>query len=139
MLVGAGVEVVPDVPDVRPFLAQSAVSVAPLRVARGVQNKVLESMAVGRPVLASPEAATGLSIEDDVELLLACSASQWVERLLRLWDDAELRRCLVDQARQYVETHHDWDACLAPWTTWLTAIEPTMPSPLLSEAVRASG
>jgi sugar transferase (PEP-CTERM/EpsH1 system associated) len=114
-----GIEIVGEVPDVRPFLARSTVTVAPLRVARGVQNKVLESMAVGRSVLASPEAAIGLNVIDGSEVLLARSAGEWVERLLRLWDESELRGRLTHAARRYVETHHAWDACLAPWADWL--------------------
>lgn len=116
-----GIEVVADTPDVRPYLDRSALSVAPLRVARGVQNKVLEAMAVGRPVLASPEASIGLNVEDGRELLLAGQPDQWIERLCLLWDDAELRRRLSDAGRRYVEVHHSWDACLSPWTEWLAS------------------
>ncbi|HEY8610227.1 MAG TPA: TIGR03087 family PEP-CTERM/XrtA system glycosyltransferase, partial [Roseomonas sp.] len=55
-----GVHVTGRVPDVRPYLAHAAVAVAPLRIARGIQNKVLEAMAMARPVVASPEAHEGV-------------------------------------------------------------------------------
>src|SRR5690606_28102921 len=61
-----GVRVWGEVPDVRPFLAGADVVLAPLAIARGVQNKVLEAMAMARPVVLTPEAATGIAAEDGV-------------------------------------------------------------------------
>src|SRR5262249_25758494 len=66
-----GVEVVGQVPDVRPHVARTAVIVAPLRIARGVQNKVLEAMALGKAVVASPQALKGLGDRPDVPALVA--------------------------------------------------------------------
>jgi glycosyltransferase involved in cell wall biosynthesis len=59
-LASSGVVVTGTVPDVRPYLQHAAVVVAPLRLARGVQNKILEAMAMGRPVVASASCATAL-------------------------------------------------------------------------------
>ncbi len=66
-----GVEVVGQVSDVRPYLAEAAVAVNPLRIARGLQNKVLEAMAMGKAVVASPQALAGLRHRDDAPPLCA--------------------------------------------------------------------
>ena len=70
------------VPDVRPYLAHAAVAVAPLQLARGVQNKVLEAMAMARPVVASPQALEGLSVKVPAEALMAADAAQFADRVL---------------------------------------------------------
>jgi sugar transferase (PEP-CTERM/EpsH1 system associated) len=107
-----GVEVVGPVPDVRPYVAGAAVAVAPLRIARGVQNKVLEAMAMARPVVASPQALAGLGDRPDLPALRATSTSEWVGSLCDLLDDPPRRRRLGLAGRKYVERHHDWERCL---------------------------
>jgi sugar transferase (PEP-CTERM/EpsH1 system associated) len=107
-----GVEVVGPVPDVRPYLQRAAVAIVPLRIARGVQNKVLEALATGRAAVVSPEALAGLQAEPGVHLLSAATPREWVEATLRLLGDAELRRQLGRAGRQYVEENHCWDRCL---------------------------
>jgi glycosyltransferase involved in cell wall biosynthesis len=109
-----GVEVVGQVPDVRPFVACSAIAVAPLRVARGVQNKVLEGMALGRPVVASPQAMQGLGQRADLPVLQARTASEWVDHLGSLFADPSRCRELGRAGRRYVEQQHTWESCLAP-------------------------
>lgn len=110
-----GVELVGQVPDVRPYLAASAVAVMPLRVARGVQNKVLEALAMGKAVVASPGAVEGIRAEPGVHLLTATSPREWVEAVIRLLDDRGLGRSLGEAGRAYVERAHSWDRCLAPF------------------------
>jgi sugar transferase (PEP-CTERM/EpsH1 system associated) len=110
-----GVEVVGQVPDVRPHVARSAVVVAPLRIARGVQNKVLEAMALGKAVVASPQALKGLGDRPDVPALSAATPAEWVEHLTRLLADEPYRRQLGAAGRRYVEEHHDWERCLEPF------------------------
>ena len=114
-----GVEVVGQVPDVRPYLAAAAVAVNPLRIARGLQNKVLEAMAMGKAVVASPQALAGLRHRDDAPPLCARSAQEWIETVGRLLDQPEERRRLGAEGRRYVETHHDWDECLRPFESLL--------------------
>ncbi len=114
-----GVEVVGQVPDVRPYLAAAAAAVNPLRIARGLQNKVLEAMAMGKAVVASPQALTGLRYQDDAPPLCARSAREWIEVVGRLLDQPEERRRLGGEGRRYVETHHDWDVCLRPFVALL--------------------
>lgn len=111
-----GVDVIGQVPDVRPHVARAAVVIAPLRIARGVQNKVLEALAMGKAVVASPQSLTGLGIEPGIHLLAADSPSEWREAVGRLLRDADLRRQLGQQGRRFVEAHHCWDRCLEPFT-----------------------
>jgi sugar transferase (PEP-CTERM/EpsH1 system associated) len=103
-----GVIVTGGVPDVRPWLAAAAVCVAPLRLARGVQNKVLEAMAMARPVIASRAAAEG--IDHGGTIAVAGSAAQWIELIC-----VELAAPGHGQAaRQRVLARYDWAARLQP-------------------------
>jgi sugar transferase (PEP-CTERM/EpsH1 system associated) len=108
-----GVEVAADVPDVRPYLAGAAVVVAPLRVARGIQNKVLEGMAMARPVVASPQALQGLRGRGELPLVEADGPEAWAEDVVALLGDATRCRALGEQGRRFVEGQHAWGPCLA--------------------------
>ena len=114
-----GVEVVGQVPDVRPYLTRAAVAVNPLRIARGLQNKVLEAMAMGKAVVASPQALAGLRRRDEAPALCAATTPEWVEIVANLLDQPERRRRLGAEGRRFVETHHDWAACLSPFDALL--------------------
>jgi polysaccharide biosynthesis protein PslH len=109
-----GVNLVGQVPDVRPFVASAAVAVVPLRLARGVQNKVLEAMALGKPVIAAPPALAALRTVPGVHLLSASTPQEWVRAVAELLTDPLRRRELGVAARQYVEQHHHWERCLQP-------------------------
>lgn len=122
-----GVQLIGQVPDVRPYLAGAAVAIAPLRVARGIQNKVLEALAMGKAVLASPQALEGLSLTAGVHAVQADTPEQWTTALAALLADAS-RRCHLGQAgRDYVERHHSWNSCLA-------ALDDLLPGPAASFA-----
>jgi sugar transferase (PEP-CTERM/EpsH1 system associated) len=114
-----GVELVGQVPDVRPYLARAGVAVVPLKIARGVQNKVLEGLAMGKATIASPEALAGLGVKPGTHVLSAASHVEWVESLGRLWADSDFRQRLGSAGRQYVETHHRWESCLGPFSALL--------------------
>jgi sugar transferase (PEP-CTERM/EpsH1 system associated) len=109
-----GVEVVGQVPDVRPHLSWAALAVAPLRIARGLQNKVLEALAMRKPVVSSPQALAGLRERLDLPALTASTPAEWAEHIGRLLADEPLRRQLGAAGRRYVEAHHSWDRCLEP-------------------------
>ena len=109
-----GVEVVGTVPDVRPWLSRAAVAVVPLRIARGVQNKVLEALAMARPVVASPLCLQGMGTEPGRHLLTATAPEEWRTTLELLFDDGALRCRLGESGRAFVEEHHCWDRCLEP-------------------------
>jgi sugar transferase (PEP-CTERM/EpsH1 system associated) len=108
----AGVEVVGSVPDVRPHMAAASVAIAPLRIARGIQNKVLEAMAMALPVIVSPGALEGLALEPGKHVLLAETAEQWVHAVTRLCQDRATAAKLGSIGREFVESAHDWSTCL---------------------------
>lgn len=99
-----GVVVTGSVPDVRPWLAHAACAVAPLRIARGVQNKVLEAMAMARPVVASAQAAEGIRAEAGRDFTLALGEAEFahavVARLQTVSSAAPARDCIL--------AHYDW-------------------------------
>ncbi|WP_135467483.1 TIGR03087 family PEP-CTERM/XrtA system glycosyltransferase [Crenalkalicoccus roseus] len=105
-----GVHVTGAVPDVRPYLAHAAVAVAPLRIARGIQNKVLEAMAMARPVVASPEAFEGVRAVAGRDLLVAEGAAQTAERVAEVLEGAH--PALGRAGRAAVMASHDWAATL---------------------------
>jgi sugar transferase (PEP-CTERM/EpsH1 system associated) len=114
-----GVDVVGQVADVRPYLTQSATAVVPLRIARGVQNKVLEALAMAKPVVASPQALVGLSDQPGLPAVSAASPKEWIDAIVDLLADQARRRQLGQAGRRYVEEHHTWERCLAPFTPLL--------------------
>jgi sugar transferase (PEP-CTERM/EpsH1 system associated) len=108
-----GVTVTGFVEDVRDWLARAAVCVAPLRIARGVQNKVLEAMAMGLPVVATPQAHEGIDAVAGRDLLVASDAAAFAEAVLGLLRDRPRAAALGAAARRCVERHYRWDANLA--------------------------
>lgn len=101
------------VPDMRPYLAQATVAVSPMRYGVGIQNKVLEAMAMGAPVISTPQAVSALQIKPGHEVLVTDSAEAMAKAVAAVLTDAELRQRLGQAGRCYVETHHDWKAAAA--------------------------
>ena len=114
-----GVTVTGRVPDVRPHIWRAWLAVAPLQVARGVQNKVLEAMAAGVPTIISPAASRGLSAIRGVETIVAETPGEWAESIARLLSDEEQRRQVATRALRYVEREHDWEAHGSRWSELL--------------------
>jgi polysaccharide biosynthesis protein PslH len=110
-----GVEVTGQVADVRPYVARAAVAIVPLRLARGVQNKVLEALAMSKAVVSSPQAVAGVRVERGRDLLVAEEPSAWVDSVVSLLRDPDRRRQLGEAGRRYVEQHHHWETCLNPF------------------------
>ena len=108
-----GVTVTGRVPDVRPWLEAARVAVAPLGVARGVQNKVLEAMAMGTPVVASPAAARGTTAVVGEHLLTAEGAEGTAEAVLTLLGDPDRAAAMGRAARAFAADRFGWDAALA--------------------------
>lgn len=106
-----GVRVVGPVDDVRPYIFASDIAIAPLRIARGIQNKVLEALACGRPVIASPQAATGIT--DVGGIFVANEPRQWLDQLESL-QETEFYRQNSQLARNQIVEHYSWKAKLSP-------------------------
>lgn len=108
-----GVIVTGGVPDVRGWLAAADVVVAPLRIARGIQNKVLEAMAMARPVVASPQAAEGIDAVDGTEFLVAANPAEEAAKIIALLADPSYAARLGKAARARMEARYRWSATLA--------------------------
>lgn len=108
-----GVTVTGRVPDVRPYLAGADIVVAPLRIARGVQNKVLEAMAMGRAVLCTPAALEGIEAEPGRDLTVAETAAAFASEAVALLADPARRAQMGLAARAQMVAHYGWDASLA--------------------------
>jgi len=106
------------VPDVRPYLKHARVVVAPLRVARGIQNKVLEAMAMARPVVVSAAAAGALSGVAAKDFDVAEGAPEFIRKTIALMD-GERGTCMGMAARERVLADYDWTKNLTPFDALL--------------------
>ncbi len=97
------------VPDLRPHLAQATMSVSPMRYGVGIQNKLLEAMAMATPVVSTPQATTALQVTPGQDLLVADTPRGIAETVIALLGNDSLRHRIGQAGRQYVESHHDWD------------------------------
>ncbi|HEX8574126.1 MAG TPA: glycosyltransferase [Allosphingosinicella sp.] len=113
-LAGPRILVTGAVPDVRSWLAAADVVAAPLRIARGIQNKVLEAMAMARPVVASPAAFEGIEAEPGRDLLVADGPAAQAEAISGLLGDPASAREIGRAARRRMEQAYRWEARLAP-------------------------
>lgn len=101
-------EVTGYVDDLRPYVQRAEVMLSPMVYSVGIQNKVLEAMALGTPVVVAAQAATALGTTAGRDLLVAESAQEFASATLRLLDDADLHQTLSRHGREYVEQQHDW-------------------------------
>jgi sugar transferase (PEP-CTERM/EpsH1 system associated) len=108
-----GVEVTGAVPDVRPYLARASVGIIPIRMARGIQNKLLEAMAMGLPTVTTTAVHAGLEAEDGRDLFVADEPAPFAAAVVRLLRDRQLRIEMGNAARTVVVTHYQWDQSLA--------------------------
>ncbi len=115
----AGVIVTGAVDDVRSWLAAADLIVAPLRIARGIQNKVLEAMAMERPVLASALAAEGIDAEDGTHFIVAQTPEDEARLALELLGNPVKSALLGTAARAHVIARYGWDAQLSVLDDWL--------------------
>jgi sugar transferase (PEP-CTERM/EpsH1 system associated) len=112
-LAGAAVTVSGTVPDVRPYLQHAAVVVAPLRLARGIQNKILEAMAMGCAVVASRTCVEAIDARAGTEILAAAEAPEFAAQVGVLLGDGQRARALGAAARERVVQRYSWAAHLS--------------------------
>lgn len=127
-LAGEGVVVTGTVADVRTYLQHADVVVAPLRVARGIQNKILEAMAMARPVVASRACAQAITAQHGVELLEAHEPHEFVREISALLRDPARAQALGQAARLRVVQSYSWEAHLA-------ALDQQLPTPAVAEVL----
>ena len=105
-----GIFVTGFVDDIRDYYTLADVCVAPLHLGRGVQNKVLEAMAMGRPVVSTSKANAGVQGEAGVHLLIADTAETFVAAISRMLDDPKQAARFGRVARDFVVSRFDWNA-----------------------------
>ena len=108
----AGVEVTGGVPDIRDYLGGGTIMVAPLRIARGIQNKVLEAMAARIPIVAAPAAFAGIEGVPGKHAIVCHTATEYSEALIRLVEDTEKQEELAREARLLVEEQYAWEPAM---------------------------
>lgn len=107
------VKVLGRVEDVRPHVRQADISIAPIRIARGIQNKVLEAMAMAKPVVATEQAFEGIEAVPGRDLLVTkAEPDAYAEAIATLWEQPVLAEDLGKNARQVVENSYNWNARL---------------------------
>ncbi len=107
------VDVTGRVPDVRPYLADSACMIVPLRSGAGTRLKILEAMAVQRPVVSTSQGAEGLNVTHGTNILIGDTPAALAEHVCALLENADLRARLATAGRQLVERAYDWHSCFA--------------------------
>ena len=98
------------VPDIRPYLSRASVALAPLLVTAGIQNKVLEALAMGTPVVATPGSCRSLLVQHERHLLIAEGAQTYARAILRMLENPAFAQQLARAGRDYVEQHYSWEA-----------------------------
>jgi sugar transferase (PEP-CTERM/EpsH1 system associated) len=104
-----GVTVTGYVPDIRASLRQARVAVCPVTVGAGIQTKVIEAMAMGKPVVATTKACQALSAKDGEDLLIADEPRAFADAVVNVLRDDKLALKLGQNGRKYVENNHSWD------------------------------
>jgi glycosyltransferase involved in cell wall biosynthesis len=107
-LSGESVKVTGRVPDVRPYLARAAAFVCPLRLGAGIKNKILEALAIGCPVIATPMSVDGIGVRDGDSALIA-DGNALIDAIVRLFNDANLPQRLADNGRVLIEQQYSWN------------------------------
>ncbi|MEW5868448.1 MAG: glycosyltransferase family 4 protein [Chloroflexota bacterium] len=97
------------VPDIRQKVASSWASIVPLRIGGGTRLKILESMALGTPVVSTPKGAEGLDVKHEENILIADAPEQFAAETVRVLRDPELRERLSQNGRKLVEEKYDWE------------------------------
>jgi len=107
-LVNSNIIITGYVDDIRPYYQIATVYIAPLRIARGIQNKILEAMAMAKPVISTSKAFEGIEATPNKDLLLADSEKEFIEKITMLLENPEKRKSLEISARQTVEKNYSW-------------------------------
>ncbi len=125
---GPGIDVTGAVADVRPYLQFARAVIAPLHIARGIQNKVLEAMAMAKPVVATPDATRSLRIQAGHHLWVENEPVRFANAVLEALQGAD-RDGVALNARKYVEHNHDWSSLLKDFDNHLEMLQPSSATP----------
>ena len=104
------------VEDIRPFLWRATVSIVPLLYGAGIQNKILEAMATGTPVITTSRTLSALQVQPGIDLLVANNASEFAQNTLLLINDQNLKHAIGNSGLTYVRSNHDWKSITSQMT-----------------------
>ena len=116
-----GVEVTGFVDDILPYYHQADIFVAPFRLARGVQNKVLQAFSCALPVISTPMGAEGIICQADRDILIASSPEQFIKQANKLIAQPTLAQSIGESALQIIQQHYSWPSQLQPLVNLLGA------------------
>ncbi|MEM9347733.1 MAG: glycosyltransferase [Planctomycetota bacterium] len=123
-----GVEVLPDISDLRPYLRSAGTAVMPMRCGHGIKNKLLEAAAMSMPILASPKAVKGLVFGEGRPPMIVCkNPSDWVSGLDKIWSQPGLSSTIGELAREWVLDRHAWSGAAAEMYALLQTLAPDEP------------
>lgn len=108
-LSGDEIKVTGFVPDIKEYYLKSSIAIAPVRFGAGTLNKVIEPMALGIPVVATPIGVEGLPVEDGVSVLVADTPQKFADAVVRLMKDSHLRQTISENAKSIVRSYYDWN------------------------------
>jgi glycosyltransferase involved in cell wall biosynthesis len=128
-LAQAHVQITGRVPDVRPYLERAAVVVAPLRIGGGMRVKVLEALAAGKSVVASPLAVEGLDLHAGEQIVFAETDRQFGEAIVALLSDPDRRARIARNARDWACAHLGWEGSVAAYEQLYRSLLDQMPRP----------
>jgi glycosyltransferase involved in cell wall biosynthesis len=97
------------------YFDQASVFIGPFRIARGVQNKVLQAFACGLPVITTSMGAEGIRCKDGDSVLLAQSPDEFLQQLIKLNENDTLRNEITENALQVIHQHYAWESVLRPF------------------------
>jgi sugar transferase (PEP-CTERM/EpsH1 system associated) len=122
-----GITVTGWVPDARPYLDRAEVFVAPLRMARGVQNKLLEALAMGLPCVASMAAWRGTVVAEEEGILVSDDPGEFARHVIDLLRDGARRTEMARRARAAAEANYRWETQLARFDQVIAAVLQPLP------------
>jgi sugar transferase (PEP-CTERM/EpsH1 system associated) len=134
-----GVTVVGAVDDIRPYYQTATVCVIPLRLARGVQNKVLEAMSMAKATVSTSKAVEGIEAQHEAHVLVGDTPHTFADAVLRLLSDRDARTELGKRAREFVVQQYDWTANLRKLDALLGMPQDELAHPSFAKAVGSIG
>ena len=120
-----GVRLTGFVDDVRPLVAESSISIAPIRLGGGTRIKILEAMALRTPVVATTKGAEGLDVQHGQHLLIADSPAVFAASISRLLTDPSLQKMLAANAYQLIKDRYDWASVLPNFLKFIERVAAT--------------
>lgn len=108
--------------DIRPYIWKATVFISPLQMGTGIKNRVLQAMAMGKAIVASPLSVDGMGVKDGQHLMVASDANMFIQKIYFLLGHVQKRTRLSREARQFVECHHSLEGAASKFLDIVTQI-----------------